>query len=126
MEVTRRYKLHCQTLFKLSILFSLISMITLFTVFLLLLLLTLLTLLKLFSLILSLTLFTLLALLQLLYEAVLINRVTLIVGLFLHSELFPRKFSISSQSGWQAGTTNVTLLGNTGLYWAVTDSPRLY
>ena len=47
-------------------------------------------------------------------------------GAFLHSELFPRKFSISSQSGWQAGTTNVTLLGNTGLYWAVTDSPRLY
>ena len=123
MEVTRRYKLHCQTLFKLSILFSLISMITLFTVFLLLLLLTLLTLLKLFSLILSLTL---LALLQLLYEAVLINRVTLIVGLFLHSELFPRKFSISSQSGWQAGTINVTLLGNTGLYWAVLDSPGLY
>ena len=96
-------------------------MITLFTVFLLLLLLTLLTLLKLFSLILSLTL---LALLQLLYEAVSINRVTLIVGLFLHSELFPLKFSISSQSSWQAGTTNVTLLGNTGLYWAVPDSPR--
>ena len=30
--------------------------------------------------------------------------------LFLQSELFPLKFSISSQPGWQAGTINVALL----------------
>ena len=39
-------------------------------------------------------------------------RVTLIAGFFpgwLQFELFPLKFSISSQSGWQAGAINVTL-----------------
>ena len=35
---------------------------------------------------------------------------TLTVRPFLQSELFPLKFSISSQPGWQAGTIKVTLV----------------